>query len=378
MGGVAETGHRRFQVALGINQEVGGDHHLFTALDSVEYLYVVVAACAKLYFTRLKQPLLELHQHNAPMHESARPDSKAGLKLDEVAIAMRVEAAQARVFVERLYASAMVSPLGILLVAWLIFRVSGGLYAAIWTGVIIAVELLIVNLRGRYLRALADGRDGRACVRALMAVGGVVGLVWGASVWFLWAQDQFLVYIADLCVLVGVSGVTMVVLSPLRWSNALFSWGMLLPVLMHIVVTRNPIGLEIGAGWLVMVAVQTGYARQLRRELALQLDASERNAALAGLLRQAGDDLQAVNAQVAAKNTELELAMEKLNRLVTTDQLTGAYTRRYVFEQMERKAAAKARHGTPLSVITMRATSVAQPAPFNPNSGKPYLPKIKT
>ena len=70
-------------------------------------------------------------------------------------------------------------------------------------------------------------------------------------------------------------------------------------------------------------------------------------------MRQAGDDLQAVNAQVAAKNTELELAMEKLNRLVTTDQLTGAYTRRYVFEQMERKAAAKARHGTPLSVIML-------------------------
>ncbi len=280
-------------------------------------------------------------------------DTKIALTLDEAAIARRVEAAQARVFVDRMYASALVSPLGILLVAWLILRVSGGTSAATWTVLITLAELLIIGLRSRHRLALAREQDGRVWVQALMAVAGLLGLIWGASVWFLWARAQFLVYIADLCLLVGVSGITMVVLSPLRWAGWLFSAGLLLPGLLHIVVTSNPIGVEIGVGWLVMVAVQAHYARELRRELVQQLDAPERNGALAGLLSQAGDNLQAANAQLAIKNTELERAMDKLNRLVTVDQLTGAYTRRYVFEQMERKASAKARHGTPLSVIML-------------------------
>jgi diguanylate cyclase (GGDEF)-like protein len=102
-----------------------------------------------------------------------------------------------------------------------------------------------------------------------------------------------------------------------------------------------------------MVLVQARYASEMRRELAQQIDVSERNGALAGMLNDAGEKLQQVNAQLAVKNTELEHAMENLNRLVTVDHLTGAYTRRFVFDQMEREASSKARHGTPLSVIML-------------------------
>ena len=280
-------------------------------------------------------------------------DTKIAMTLDEAAIAQRVQAAQSRVFVERLYASALVSPLGILLVAGLIYRVAGGAPAATWTGFMAVVELLVVILRNCHQRALSHGQNERVWVQALMTVTGVLGLAWGASVWFLWPKAQLPVQVANLCVLAGVSGITMVVLSPLRWAGWLFSLGMMVPALLHVVLTGNPFGLEMGVGWLVMVLVQAHYARELRRELSQQLDASERNGALAGLLSQAGAKLQQVNAQMAVKNAELEQAMEKLNRLVTTDQLTGAYTRRYVFEQMERKASAKARHGTPLSVIML-------------------------
>ena len=275
------------------------------------------------------------------------------MTLDEAAIAQRVKAAQASVFVERLYASVLVSPLGILLVAWLILRVSGVAQAVTWMSLIVVVELLIVGMRRQFSQAVGHEQDGRPWVLALIALAGLLGLIWGASVWFLWDKSQFLIYVINLTLLVGVSGITMVVLAPLRWAGWLFSLGMTLPVLLQIGAANNPLGLEITLGWLVMVLAQARYASELRRELTQQIDASERNGALAGMLSEAGDKLQRVNAQLAVKNTELEHAMERLNHLVTVDHLTGARTRRYVFEQMERQASSKARHGTPLSVIML-------------------------
>ncbi len=275
------------------------------------------------------------------------------LQVDESHIARKVRQGQSRVLVERLYASALIAPLGIFLVAWLIFLVDGWRPAVLWSGLMVLCELLVVFVRALYVRAVAQKLDAQPWVNAMIATAGILGLAWGSSVWFVWSEAQFLLYITNLCVLVGVSGIVMAVVSPLKVSTYLFVAGMAVSPMLHLLVVQHTVALQIGVGWLVMVAVQTGYARELRRELAQLLGATERNGALVGLLTRASKDLKAVNAEVAAKNVALQNAMDKLSRTVTTDHLTGAYTRRYIFEQMERQAASKTRHGTPVSLVML-------------------------
>jgi diguanylate cyclase (GGDEF)-like protein len=56
---------------------------------------------------------------------------------------------------------------------------------------------------------------------------------------------------------------------------------------------------------------------------------------------------------VQAKNTQLNTAIAQLNELVAHDQLTGAYSRRYMWEQMERLASLHQRYGQPVCLIML-------------------------
>jgi diguanylate cyclase (GGDEF)-like protein len=126
---------------------------------------------------------------------------------------------------------------------------------------------------------------------------------------------------------------------------------MLLLPLAQLAVVDNPIGTQVFIGWVVMFVVQVWSARTLEKELFRELDHSVRNALLVTLLTQARGDLNQTNVDIKAKNEELKSAMERLNELVTRDQLTGAFSRRYIFEQLERMVAIKARHDVPVCLV---------------------------
>jgi diguanylate cyclase (GGDEF)-like protein len=51
------------------------------------------------------------------------------------------------------------------------------------------------------------------------------------------------------------------------------------------------------------------------------------------------------------KNQELSQALDRLKQLFIRDDITGAYNRRYIFEQLERESTIFARHGHPVSII---------------------------
>jgi diguanylate cyclase (GGDEF)-like protein len=177
--------------------------------------------------------------------------------------------------------------------------------------------------------------------------------MWGAATWFVWAHDKFLFYVTTLCVLVGVSFICMVVMAPMRWAMLPFAVGLLILPLAQLLFIDNPVGLEIGVGWVVMIAVQLRYSRDLREELVRQIDSSVRNLMLAERLTRVSHELTLVNSEKENRNAELNAVMEQLNNLVTFDQLTGAYSRRYFMEELERQVALHERHGAPVSLIMM-------------------------
>jgi diguanylate cyclase (GGDEF)-like protein len=161
-----------------------------------------------------------------------------------------------------------------------------------------------------------------------------------------WSPDKFLYYIVVLCVLVGVSFSSLVVMTPLRWAINSFLAGLAIVPLAQLFTIANPIGRETAVGWVVMIAIQLWYARQLRGELLQQIENAVRNVLLVDRLKDVGQEL-------ARTNSELSLAMGQLNKLVTFDQLTGAYSRHHFMEELERQSALNARHGTPVSLIML-------------------------
>ena len=273
--------------------------------------------------------------------------------VDERQVTQAVRLERASVFNERLVASAFVSPLGIGFVAWLQVQAVGIRQALLWVVLIVSLELTVIGLGRAFRRAVRDAQPIDTWLYAQSACCGLLGLVWGSATWFVWAPKQFLLYVTTLCVLVGVSFICMVVMAPVRRALVPFAVGLLILPVLQLVFIDNPVGREIGVGWAVMLAVQLHYSRELRQELIRQIDSSVRNVLLAQRLTEVGRELTQANAEKEARNTELNAAMEQLNQLLTFDQLTGAYSRRYLMEELDRQVALRNRYGAPVSLIML-------------------------
>ena len=266
--------------------------------------------------------------------------------LDERLVSEKVQLELAGVFNDRLVASAYVAPLAIGFIAWLQAEAAGAGRAVVWGLLIVSVELLVVGF-GRALRSAAgDGRSVAPWLNAQQACCGALGLLWGAATWFVWAPGKFFFYITTLCVLVGVGFSCMVVMAPMRRAIVALVVGLALIPLLQLLSIDNPVGREIGVGWVIMIFVQLWYAQELRREAIRQIDSSVRNVVLVARLTQ-------VSQELTQTNSDLNLAMEQLNHLVTFDQLTGTFSRRHVMEALDREVAMHSRHKTPVSLIML-------------------------
>jgi diguanylate cyclase (GGDEF)-like protein len=148
-------------------------------------------------------------------------------------------------------------------------------------------------------------------------------VVWGSAVWFVWVPGQFIPYLATLTILVGVAGVSIITMSSYAAAAIFFFAGIYLVPLLHEVVYPKAASEFLGIGMLVIMVVQIGYARSLGRMVQRELDQFVRNEAL----------------------------VDRLNALVTHDQLTGAFSRRYILERLEQQVSVRQRHGTAASLI---------------------------
>lgn len=266
--------------------------------------------------------------------------------VNEQLVTETVQLERASVFNERLVASVFVSPLGIGYIAWLISEAAGTRQAQEWGLLIASIEILVIGFGHGFRKATQNGRPVGPWLNAQLLCCALLGLIWGSATWFVWAPDKFLFYISTLCGLVGVSFICMVVMAPMRWAMTPFALGLSILPITQLASIDIPVGHEIAVGWVAMIAVQLRYSLDLRRELMRQIDNSVRNVMLVERLTQVSDAL-------SLANTELNKAMEQLNQLVTFDDMTGAYSRRYFMEELDRQVALHARHGSPVSLIML-------------------------
>ena len=174
--------------------------------------------------------------------------------LDETRIAGAVLAERAKLFTDRMVASAISSPLGTLLLAWVEAPVSGWKRAATWLCMITLIELFIIGIGYVSRRARSAGKDTLPWARWMTFAALLLGLAWGSTVWLFWVEGQYLHYLLCLTVLVAVVGVDVVVMTPFRLAIALFAGGTLLPPMVHLALVPNPFAAQIAAGLTILSA----------------------------------------------------------------------------------------------------------------------------
>ncbi len=243
--------------------------------------------------------------------------------LDEAAILRAAQTERLRVFNERSILGAVSAPAGIALLAWVMWAAVGWLPTTAWVLLMGLVEAAIFLTGVRCRRALAG--DGRPEVLKKMhfLLAGLAGLTWGSAVWFIWREGSVQSYLATLTILVGVAGISMVTMSAYATASALFFCGIYLMPLAHVAINSSQLAQFMVIGLVVGFVVQLGYTRELGRVVLREVEQYVRNAAL----------------------------VDRLNDLVIHDQLTGAYSRRHTFEQLEQLVSTRQRHGFNASVI---------------------------
>lgn len=247
----------------------------------------------------------------------------AGLVLDEVAIARQVENERIHVFNERSVTAARLAFVGMALMFWVLVKVVGWERAFMWGACMVAVEGGILLAGVGCERALQRQSGQQFWLRVQMALAAASGAAWGTAVWFVWIPGEFVPYLATLTILIGVAGVSIVTMSSYA-SVAVYFFGLiyLFPLLHEIVHPKGPSEFLV-AGLLVIMPLQIWFARGLGLMLLREVEQYVRNQAM----------------------------VVRLDELVTHDQLTGAYSRRFMLEQLEQQVAIHGRHGTPVSLI---------------------------
>lgn len=271
--------------------------------------------------------------------------------LDESLIASKAMAERVRVFADRSVTGALSSPLGTVLLAGILGGTAGWGRAAIWLVLINLTELLILGVGYRYLLAKPDVSAAPVWASRLIFANTLAGLAWGCSVWFFWVDGEFIFYMLNVTVLVGVSAVCVIIMSPLRNAMLLYSTGILLPQVVHLFIVDNPYAVQVGIGLVILFIVEMQYARVAERQLIEGLESGQRNLALVEQLSRTRVALRRANDALTSKNAELGATLERVRVMATHDELTGAFNRRYIAEQLERQVALKARHGTTASII---------------------------
>jgi diguanylate cyclase (GGDEF)-like protein len=166
-------------------------------------------------------------------------------------------------------------------------------------------------------------------------------------------DDHLLLYLINLTVLVGVAALCVTIMSPFRSAVLLFAVGILLPPLAQVALIPGPYRIETAAGLAILFVLTLHYGRVLRQQLIDGLDSEQRSRALVEQLSQVRAELSFSNGELATRNAELAATLERVKELATRDELTGAFNRRYIVDQLERQLAAKVRHATAASVAML-------------------------
>jgi diguanylate cyclase (GGDEF)-like protein len=209
--------------------------------------------------------------------ETAKPSGPEFFRLNDALVDQKVMAARVRFFAERSFAGAITAPLGILLLAWIGGKAVGWKIAAIWFVTFCTFEFLLGRSAYIYKRLGPQRLDRLTQGRRLIFLSFLVGLGWSSSVFVFWVDGQMQSYLAILTILVGVSAVSVMIMSTFLMAMVMFYGGLLLPPLIHALLIPDPIGLTIAIALAILFVLMLQHGSVVGLQLVSDLESTARN-----------------------------------------------------------------------------------------------------
>ncbi|MBC3930568.1 putative bifunctional diguanylate cyclase/phosphodiesterase [Undibacterium curvum] len=218
-----------------------------------------------------------------------KPGNPEFFQLNNALVEQKVMTARVRAFARRSFEGALTAPLGTALLAWVGGGVAGWQPAVIWFAIFCVIEFLIG--RSAYLcwRDGSQKLDILTQGRRLIFLSFLIGLVWGSSVFVFWREGQIQHYLLNLTILVGVSAISISIMSPFLMATVSFYSGLLLLPLIHTLLMQDPISLKVAMGLGILYMLSLQHASVVGDQLIKDLELTVRNEMLAERLHLALD-----------------------------------------------------------------------------------------
>ncbi|MGE0860282.1 MAG: putative bifunctional diguanylate cyclase/phosphodiesterase [Gammaproteobacteria bacterium] len=243
------------------------------------------------------------------------------LGLNEPLVAQRVLTERVRVFADRSFEGALTAPLGSLLLAWIGGSQVGWSRSLAWLAAFALVEILIGRAGQRYSRDSAQHPSLAEQGGRLIILNFFAGLVWGSSVWVFWSAGHFEAYLLNLVILVGVAGLSLLVMSPFLGAMVSYFGGLLLLPAVHAFSLSHPLALKLAVGLVIMYVLMLQFGSAVGLHLLSDIEAKVRSRLLAerlrlalGAARQDWFDLNAESGEMTSSNRHVGIGSEVTTR----------------------------------------------------------------
>ncbi len=253
----------------------------------------------------------------------------------------KIDALRVHALYVRARQALVLATLGSLFLGWIAKDLVGWPLVLVWISLNAVGDFAIFVLANRFLRKPPPDAQIPLWHNVHVFLRALQGLSWGSASLFFHVSGpgSFTDDLTVLIVLVAVSAASVVNMAPSYRSQLWFSSCIkIMPFTLYLWLGDAP-HVEFAIG-LVILAVA---------ELLLGLEA----------FRQFTDGVtkivlnQAISQQLEQRNEQLAEAVQKLNVIASHDELTGAYNRRYIVDQLDLQYQMFERYGNPCSVVLL-------------------------
>lgn len=258
---------------------------------------------------------------------------------------------QLRVYLARARTAILSAPLAWILLAYIQWPQVGSAAILLWVSLIAipdGIALYYANRFERYPPRPDHYKFWRYRQHVLHAL---VGLGWGMSILLLRAPGELVGELVTYLFLAGVTANCVTVMCAFRTGVALFSVFTWIPAAIYFIAVGDLLHWQLLAGVLALVGIENLYAWVANRQLLEGIEQMVSNRRLNEALLLARDSLHHANRELEEKNTTLTALSNRLREQAVHDELTGAYNRRHLFDQLEDEIAVCDRHGVPAALI---------------------------
>lgn len=258
-----------------------------------------------------------------------------------VADAAKVDALRVHALYVRARQALVLATLGSLFLGWIEKGLVGWPLVLVWMSLNAIGDFAVFVLANRFLRKPPpDARipywhNLHVFLRALQ------GLSWGAACLFfhVGGPNSFTNDLTVLIVLVAVSAASVVNMAPSFRSQAWFSVSIKIVPLVQYLWLGDAQHVEFAIGLIVLLVAEVLLGWEACRQFTDGVAKIVQN--------------QAISQQLEQRNEQLAEAVQKLNVIATHDELTGAYNRRYIVDQLDLQHQMFERYGNPCSVALL-------------------------